>query len=62
MKLQRFVICMVTIMGLLFSTGQSLWFELESGHTKCIAEDIKSNSITVRHGLMLLVQQLLKLP
>ncbi|KAJ0638265.1 putative transmembrane emp24 domain-containing protein [Helianthus annuus] len=49
MKLQRFVICMVTMMGLLLSSGQSLRFELESGHTKCIAEDIKSNSMTVGH-------------
>ncbi|GAV57107.1 EMP24_GP25L domain-containing protein [Cephalotus follicularis] len=35
---------------LLISIGylcESLRFELQSGHTKCIAEDIKSNSMTV---------------
>ncbi|XP_047154733.1 transmembrane emp24 domain-containing protein p24delta9-like [Vigna umbellata] len=29
------------------SSTQSLRFELQSGHTKCISEDIKSNSMTV---------------
>ena len=34
---------------LLFSSPkiESLRFELQSGHTKCISEDIKSNSMTV---------------
>lgn len=36
------------VLGLWSSTGvDSFRFELESGHTKCIAEDIKSNSMTV---------------
>ncbi|KAJ9563845.1 hypothetical protein OSB04_009005 [Centaurea solstitialis] len=49
MELQRFAVIMVVIMGLLSTIGQSIRFELESGHTKCIAEDIKSNSMTVGH-------------
>ncbi|CAM8979955.1 unnamed protein product [Rhodiola kirilowii] len=28
-------------------SAQSVRFDLQSGHTKCIAEDIKSNSMTV---------------
>ncbi|XP_061370894.1 transmembrane emp24 domain-containing protein p24delta9-like isoform X2 [Gastrolobium bilobum] len=32
---------------LFFSSTESLRFELQSGHTKCISEDIKSNSMTV---------------
>ncbi|MCH98062.1 transmembrane emp24 domain-containing protein p24delta9-like [Trifolium medium] len=38
---------------MLFSSStESLRFELQSGHTKCISEDIKSNSMTVTssHG------------
>ncbi|KVH97731.1 hypothetical protein Ccrd_000160 [Cynara cardunculus var. scolymus] len=49
MKLQRFAVCIVVIIGLLSTIAQSIRFELESGHTKCIAEDIKSNSMTVGH-------------
>lgn len=41
------VIVIITIIGVLSPTSESLRFELESGHTKCIAEDIKSNSMTV---------------
>jgi len=33
--------------GFLFSASRALQFELQSGHSKCIAEDIKSNSMTV---------------
>ncbi|XP_047957851.1 transmembrane emp24 domain-containing protein p24delta9-like [Salvia hispanica] len=32
---------------LLWSPAESIRFDLESGHTKCISEDIKSNSMTV---------------
>ncbi|KAL3840559.1 hypothetical protein ACJIZ3_025150 [Penstemon smallii] len=32
---------------LLWTRVESIRFDLESGHTKCIAEDIKSNSMTV---------------
>ncbi|EXC20019.1 Transmembrane emp24 domain-containing protein 10 [Morus notabilis] len=41
------VISLLVILGFLFSTSESLQFELQSGHSKCIAEDIKSNSMTV---------------
>lgn len=49
MKLQRFAVYIIVIIGLLSTISQSIRFELESGHTKCIAEDIKSNSMTVGH-------------
>nr|GEV24622.1 transmembrane emp24 domain-containing protein p24delta9-like [Tanacetum cinerariifolium] len=42
-------ILMVIFLGVLLRSGESIRFELESGHTKCIAEDIKSNSMTVGH-------------
>ncbi|KAJ9187449.1 hypothetical protein P3X46_002904 [Hevea brasiliensis] len=45
--LQVSVIAIITLLGILSSTSQSLRFELQSGHTKCISEDIKSNSMTV---------------
>lgn len=35
------------ILVLFSSSTESLRFELQSGHTKCISEDIKSNSMTV---------------
>ncbi|XP_004516568.1 transmembrane emp24 domain-containing protein p24delta9-like [Cicer arietinum] len=35
------------ILVLFSSSIESLRFELQSGHTKCISEDIKSNSMTV---------------
>ncbi|XP_043706681.1 transmembrane emp24 domain-containing protein p24delta9-like [Telopea speciosissima] len=37
----------ILTLGLLSSVAQSLRFDLQSGHTKCISEDIKSNSMTV---------------
>ncbi|GAB2220578.1 hypothetical protein Droror1_Dr00008239 [Drosera rotundifolia] len=37
----------ILFLGFLFTSTQSLRFDLQSGHTKCIAEDIKSNSMTV---------------
>lgn len=40
-------ILVVLILGLLSSTANSIRFDLQSGHTKCIAEDIKPNSMTV---------------
>lgn len=33
--------------ALLASASHALRFDLQSSHTKCIAEDIKSNSMTV---------------
>ncbi|KAL2904020.1 Transmembrane emp24 domain-containing protein p24delta9 [Bienertia sinuspersici] len=35
------------ILGFLLNFCQSLRFDLQSGHTKCISEDIRSNSMTV---------------
>ncbi|KAK7400892.1 hypothetical protein VNO78_12201 [Psophocarpus tetragonolobus] len=35
------------LLVLFSSSTESLRFELQSGHTKCISEDIKSNSMTV---------------
>lgn len=40
-------LCFLLILGFLLSTSESVRFDLESGQTKCIAEDIKSNSMTV---------------
>ncbi|KAF5748963.1 transmembrane emp24 domain-containing protein p24delta9 [Tripterygium wilfordii] len=37
----------IIILGLLSITAQSLRFDLQSGQTKCISEDIKSNAMTV---------------
>ncbi|XAR65221.1 hypothetical protein NMG60_11009267 [Bertholletia excelsa] len=41
------VLLVVLMLGVVAKTGQSLRFDLQSGHTKCIAEDMKSNSMTV---------------
>ncbi|ESR51986.1 transmembrane emp24 domain-containing protein p24delta9 [Citrus sinensis] len=43
----RLTLTLVLVIGILSSTSQSLRFEIQSAHTKCIAEDIKSNSMTV---------------
>ncbi|XP_031262441.1 transmembrane emp24 domain-containing protein p24delta9-like [Pistacia vera] len=43
----RVTLTLLVIVGILFSTSQSLRFDIQSGHTRCIAEDIKSNSMTV---------------
>ncbi|XVF85886.1 hypothetical protein PTKIN_Ptkin17bG0153900 [Pterospermum kingtungense] len=44
---QRFVLVAVLVIGILSPASESLRFELQTGHTKCIAEDIKSNSMSV---------------
>ncbi|KAF5190110.1 Transmembrane emp24 domain-containing protein p24delta9 [Thalictrum thalictroides] len=45
---KRFGIVVVLILGILSPLlVQSLRFDIQSGHTKCIAEDIKSNAMTV---------------
>ncbi|XP_028762008.1 transmembrane emp24 domain-containing protein p24delta9-like [Neltuma alba] len=44
-NLQAFLLLLV--LGLFSPAIESLRFELQSGHTKCISEDIKSNSMTV---------------
>ncbi|XP_010258268.1 PREDICTED: transmembrane emp24 domain-containing protein p24delta9 [Nelumbo nucifera] len=38
---------LLPILGFLFPAVQSLRFDLQSGHSKCIAEDIKSNTMSV---------------
>ncbi|XP_059648816.1 transmembrane emp24 domain-containing protein p24delta9-like [Cornus florida] len=45
--IQRYTIFVVVILGFLSSVARSVRFDIQSGHTKCIAEDIKSNSMTV---------------
>lgn len=35
------------LLGFLISASESLRFELQSGHTKCIVEDMKANAMTV---------------
>ncbi|GKU99577.1 hypothetical protein SLEP1_g12404 [Rubroshorea leprosula] len=46
MNFQSFLI-LLPVLLILLPTSRSLRFDLQSGHTKCIAEDIKSNSMTV---------------
>ncbi|KAK2986881.1 hypothetical protein RJ639_040199 [Escallonia herrerae] len=46
---QRCRVLLFLIVGFLSPIVQSIRFDLESGHTKCISEDIKSNSMTVGH-------------
>ncbi|CAK9186140.1 unnamed protein product [Ilex paraguariensis] len=43
----RHILSVLVIVGFLSTIAQSVRFDLQSGHTKCIAEDIKSNSMTV---------------
>ncbi|KAK4764554.1 hypothetical protein SAY86_025644 [Trapa natans] len=45
--MNRLLFSVLLALGLLFSASHALRFDLQSGHTKCIAEDIKSNSMTV---------------
>uniref|UniRef100_A0A7N0V6P6 GOLD domain-containing protein n=1 Tax=Kalanchoe fedtschenkoi TaxID=63787 RepID=A0A7N0V6P6_KALFE len=40
-------VVLLSFLLLLSYTAESVRFDLQSGHTKCIAEDIKSNSMTV---------------
>jgi len=46
MAIYRFVSLLLTL-GFLSNTVQSLRFDLQSGHTKCISEDIKTHAMTV---------------
>ncbi|XP_059655801.1 transmembrane emp24 domain-containing protein p24delta9-like [Cornus florida] len=41
------ILFLLLILGFLSIVAQSLRFDLELGHTKCIYEDIKTNSMTV---------------
>ncbi|KAF7809089.1 transmembrane emp24 domain-containing protein p24delta9-like [Senna tora] len=43
----RLLLLLFPVLALFSSPIESLRFELQSGHTKCISEDIKSNSMTV---------------
>ncbi|CAL5355024.1 unnamed protein product [Camellia sinensis] len=38
---------LLILFGFISNTAQSLRFDLQSGHSKCIAEDIKTNSMSV---------------
>ncbi|XP_073261840.1 transmembrane emp24 domain-containing protein p24delta9 isoform X2 [Populus alba] len=38
---------MITTLGLFLTITESMRFDLQSGHTKCISEDIKNSAITV---------------
>eukprot|EP00258_Populus_trichocarpa_P038772 XP_024454791.1 transmembrane emp24 domain-containing protein p24delta9 isoform X2 [Populus trichocarpa] len=38
---------MITTLGLIFTIAESMRFDLQSGHTKCISEDIMNNAVTV---------------
>lgn len=46
-KLKPLLHLSLLLFVLFSSSTESLRFELQSGHTKCISEDIKSNSMTV---------------
>lgn len=46
MAIYRFLSLLLTL-GFLSNTVQSLRFDLQSGHTKCISEDIKTHAMTV---------------
>ncbi|KAH9604012.1 hypothetical protein KSS87_014192 [Heliosperma pusillum] len=41
------IVIVITITIGLIEVSESLRFDLQSGHTKCISEDVKSNSMTV---------------
>nr|XP_043613310.1 transmembrane emp24 domain-containing protein p24delta9-like [Erigeron canadensis] len=50
MELQKLMLCrVIIIIGFVSLMVQSIRFDMESGHTKCISEDIKTNSMTVAH-------------
>ncbi|KAK1415951.1 hypothetical protein QVD17_31739 [Tagetes erecta] len=49
MKLQKHILSTLLITTFLSTITQSVRFEIESGRTKCISEDIKTNSMTVGH-------------
>lgn len=40
-------IIMLLNLGFLSNIAQSIRFDLQSGHTKCISEDIRGNSMSV---------------
>lgn len=37
----------ITSLLFIFTIAESMRFDLKSGHTKCISEDIKTNAMTV---------------
>jgi hypothetical protein len=38
---------MITTLGLFLTIAESMRFDLQSGHTKCVSEDINNSAITV---------------
>ncbi|KAL8258335.1 hypothetical protein R6Q59_030376 [Mikania micrantha] len=49
MEFQKLIFSVVIILWFLSNIARSVRFEIESGRTKCISEDIKSNSMAVGH-------------
>ncbi|KAL8218770.1 hypothetical protein R6Q57_022143 [Mikania cordata] len=49
MEFQKLIFSVVIILWFLSNIARSVSFEIESGRTKCISEDIKSNSMAVGH-------------
>ncbi|KAJ7953856.1 Transmembrane emp24 domain-containing protein [Quillaja saponaria] len=47
LNLQSLILLLVLVLGFQSSTIESIRFELQSGETKCVSEDIRSNSMTV---------------
>ncbi|CAM8922236.1 unnamed protein product [Rhodiola kirilowii] len=46
-------VLIISLLMLLSYTARAVRFDLQSGHTKCIAEDIKSNAMTVgKYGVV----------
>lgn len=48
-KLQKLIVSVFVIISFLSIITQSIRFDIESSHTKCVSEDINSNSMTVGH-------------
>ncbi|KAJ8774558.1 hypothetical protein K2173_017004 [Erythroxylum novogranatense] len=46
-RIRLFLLVITTVLWVLSTVSDSLRFDIESGHAKCISEEIKSNSLTV---------------
>lgn len=47
MSVPNLVAGVIIVLGLLSAVGESMRFDLTSGHTKCISDEIKNNAMTV---------------
>ncbi|XP_011035796.1 PREDICTED: transmembrane emp24 domain-containing protein p24delta9 [Populus euphratica] len=45
--MSKSIILMITTLGLFLTISESMRFDLQSGHTKCVSEDINNSAITV---------------